>query len=87
MNAIESSIRDFILATLREGKPELTIATTDNLLESGVIDSMGALEIATFVEETYGAHVEDDEISLENFSTLESIAALVSSKLAGPDGR
>lgn len=82
MNDIELSLANFIATSLREGKPELNLSAEDNLLESGVIDSMGVMEIATFIEESYGAHIEDDEITLENFSTLSSIAMLVAGKLA-----
>lgn len=50
---------------------------------SGLVDSMGMLEIVSFVEETYGIKVEDDELMPENFANLETVGRYLTRKLNG----
>ena len=47
----------------------------DSLLDQGVIDSLGILDVVQFLEKDFGVHVEDEELNPANF---ESVAALVS---------
>jgi acyl carrier protein len=53
----------------------------DNLLESGVIDSLGVLEIVTFLNEDYSLIVEDDDLTPEHFQSIHSIANFVEQRL------
>lgn len=57
----------------------------DNLLESGVIDSLGVLEVVTFLNEEFSLGVEDDDLTPENFQSINSIAALVEQRLRERD--
>ena len=56
------------------------LADDDPLLEHGVVDSTGVLEIIRFVEETYGIQLEDDEIVPENLGSIARIAQFVERK-------
>jgi acyl carrier protein len=53
-----------------------------SLLESGVIDSTGFMELALFVEETFGVKVEDRDFVPENFDSIRNLAAFVDRKEA-----
>jgi acyl carrier protein len=53
-----------------------------SLLESGVVDQTGILEIVLFVEETYAIEVSDAELTPDNFDTVNNIAAYVTRRLA-----
>ncbi len=53
-----------------------------SLLDLGVVDSTGVLEIIAFVESTFGLSVDDDEIVPANLDSIERIAAYVDRKLA-----
>jgi acyl carrier protein len=57
------------------------ISDNDNLLETGVIDSLGVLEIVTFLREEFSLEVEDDELTPENFQSISSIAGFVGQQL------
>jgi acyl carrier protein len=50
------------------------------LLESGVVDSTGVLEIVQFLESEFGVKVEDAEIVPENVDTISGLAAFVTKK-------
>jgi len=54
----------------------------DSLLEAGIIDSTGVLEIIEFLEKEFGIKVEDDEILPENLDSIERIAGFVARKRA-----
>jgi acyl carrier protein len=51
-----------------------------SLLEEGIIDSMGVMELVAFVEQELGVPVRDDEITEDNFGTLRSIVDYVESR-------
>ncbi|HZD31915.1 MAG TPA: phosphopantetheine-binding protein [Candidatus Angelobacter sp.] len=61
----------------------VTFADTDSFLESGIIDSTGVLQLVTYLEETYGIAVEDDELTPDNLDCVNSVAAYLSRKLNG----
>lgn len=52
------------------------------LLEQGVVDATGILEIALFVEDTYGILVTQDDLVPENFDSVRTIAAFVVEQIA-----
>ena len=51
-----------------------------SLLQLGVIDSTGVLEVIGYLERTFGITVEDDEILPENLDSIERIATYVARK-------
>ena len=52
----------------------------DQELFPGIVDSLGVMELADFVEQTYGVHIGEDELMADNFISLTAIAALVERK-------
>jgi acyl carrier protein len=49
----------------------------DSFMERGLLDSTGILELVSFIERTYGFHVEDDELVPENLDSIERAAKYV----------
>lgn len=84
--AQESQIRDKIRAFLQENflymRPDFVLDDDDLLLERGVVDSMGIVEMLTFLEDQFGVKAADDEISEANLGTVRSITRFVATKLA-----
>jgi len=52
-----------------------------SLLEHGIIDSTGILELISFLEETYGITIEDDEMIPENLDSIDNINNFLNAKL------
>jgi acyl carrier protein len=48
-----------------------------SLLDQGIIDSTGVLEVIGFIEETFGITVDDSELLPENLDSIEGIAQYV----------
>ena len=57
-----------------------TLEDDTSLLEHGIIDSTGVLEVIMFVETAFGVTVEDAEMLPENLDSIERIAAFVERK-------
>jgi acyl carrier protein len=73
----ESKVRRF----LEESFPLVRNVGNDSLLlGTGLLDSLGVLEVVGFVEREFHITVLDEDLSPENFRTIKSIAAFVSQK-------
>lgn len=60
------------------------------LLESGIVDSVGILEIVAFLEREFAIQISDDDLLPENFGSVAGIVAFVERKAASvvtPEGR
>lgn len=58
------------------------VGVDDSLLDSGLLDSIGIFEVATFLESAFGITVEDEAIIPEHFETVALIANFVNRKKA-----
>jgi acyl carrier protein len=67
-------IRKFIVDNFLFGQDDAALADDGSLLEHGVIDSTGMLELVNFLETRYAIEVADEDLIPEN---LDSIASLV----------
>ncbi|HMR99843.1 MAG TPA: acyl carrier protein [Anaerolineales bacterium] len=61
-------------------QPNRTIAADEPLISSGLIDSFSLMDVALYVEDTFGVRIEDTELNAETFDTLTQLAALVESR-------
>jgi acyl carrier protein len=50
------------------------------LQTSGILDSTAMLRVVNFVEERYGIEVRAHEVGVDNFDSIDAIAAFVESK-------
>ena len=50
------------------------------LIEKGIIDSTGVLELVAFIEENFNVTIKDDELIQDNFSSLTAIEKFLHSK-------
>lgn len=73
---IRDQIRQFITTNFYL-PPEQKLADSDSLLDSGLVDSTGVLEIVLFIEEKLGVTVGDQEILPENLDSIDRITAFV----------
>jgi acyl carrier protein len=69
-------------------RSHFAVAVTDHrftrsvpLFDTGYVDSIGAVELLAFLEETFGVQVPDDELLSDDFSTIDGIAAIVHRRL------
>jgi acyl carrier protein len=53
----------------------------EDLIEQGVIDSLGLMKLVAFMESAFGIDVQDEDIVPENFQTLNIMASYVERKM------
>jgi acyl carrier protein len=61
-------------------QPGRTIQPADPLLSSGLIDSFHLVDLALFVEDNFGVHIDDSELNASTFDTLDGLVALIQSR-------
>jgi acyl carrier protein len=80
---VRHHLREFVEENLLSLHPDLVVADDDRLLELGVIDSLGFVELVEEVQSRFGIEVGDIEITEENFGSIAAIGAFVERKLSG----
>ena len=76
---IAGNIREFVLQRFplaRQG----TLDDRSPLLDSGIVDSLGILELVQFLVDRYGIEVTDEDLMPDNFQSIESLARFVEAK-------
>jgi len=58
-----------------------TLRDHDRLLGDGILDSLGILDVVSFLESEFGMTVSDEELLPENFNSISTLAAFVESRL------
>ena len=79
--ALEQEIRQFVHDNFILG--EAPLAGDASLTETGIIDSLGVLELVLFLEERYGVSVSEAETLPENLDTVDNIVHFIGTKLSG----
>ena len=57
--------------------PQVELADEEDIFALGFVNSLFAMELVLFVERTFGLEVPNDELTLDNFRSIKSIAELV----------
>jgi acyl carrier protein len=78
MDNIEQ-VRTFVMSNFYVANPA-TLGDGASLLDHGIIDSTGVLEVILFIEETFGIEVKDSEMLPDNLDSIERIANFIGRK-------
>jgi acyl carrier protein len=73
---IEDRIREFVLKHFPLARKK-GIKPDDRWLETGLLDSLGILDLVHFLEGEFSIHVADEELLPENFQSLDAVTAFV----------
>lgn len=79
-DAIQKDISDFIVSNFLFGDRARLPAADQSLIEQGVVDSTGILELIEFVEEKFGIQVSEAETVPENLGSIANLTRFVASK-------
>ena len=76
----KEKIKGFIIETFLFDASDATLEDDVSLLDTGIIDSTGVLELVSFIEEEFGIEVKDEELVPENLDSLAKIDAFIEKK-------
>jgi acyl carrier protein len=72
-SGVKQTVRDFILRSVAIKK----LDDDDDLFASGIVNSLFAVQLMTFVEKTFAIEVDVDDLDIANFKSLNATAAFV----------
>ena len=75
-DAITDQLAQYIAMQILK-QPSRPIGSQEALISSGLIDSLSLVDMALFVEDSFGVHIDDTELNAATFDSLEQLAALI----------
>ena len=79
---VRDQIRGFLVEKSAVARKR-RIGNDDALLENGILDSLGVLDLIGFIEGAFGVSFVDEELVPENFQTIDRVAACIERKVNG----
>jgi len=79
MSDLESQLSAFIATTILK-QPNRSIGSAEPLISTGLIDSFSLMDLALFVEDTFGVRIEDTELNADTFNNLTQLTSLIESR-------
>jgi methoxymalonate biosynthesis acyl carrier protein len=76
VQSVKSVIRNFILGSVNIQD----LNDDDNIFESGIVNSLFAVQLMTYLEKTFGIEVTMDDLAIENFESVNSTSSFVMNK-------
>lgn len=76
MADLRENLIEFLIENYHIDSDDFTKDTS--LVTSGIIDSMGIIELVSFIEETYDIVIDDEQITTENFENIRNIVKFIS---------
>ncbi|HLZ30741.1 MAG TPA: acyl carrier protein [Chloroflexota bacterium] len=80
MEDLEHTLSGFIEREFAYDRAQPQVSAEEPLLDSGLVDSVGVLKLAAFIEEHFQIEVQDEDLVPENFSNVRAVAAFVRAK-------
>ena len=78
-NQVKATVREFINNSINiDG-----LGDDANLFESGIVNSLFAVQLMTFVERDFGIEIGMEDLDVENFKSVSATADFINRKSAG----
>ena len=81
LESCKSTIREYVYEHFPAARDK-AIGDEDPLLELGIVDSLGVLDIVAHLESEFDVTITDDELEVEDFRSIQSLAAFMQRKLS-----
>jgi acyl carrier protein len=76
MDAVKEDIKAFLSRALRNR----AVADEQDIFAAGFVNSLFAMQLVMFVEKKFGVAVGDEDLDIENFKSVNAMAAFVAHK-------
>ena len=83
MQDTAQDVSDYVVQNFLFGDADALPSPDESLVESGIVDSTGILEIIEYLEATFGIEISDSETIPENLGSITSIVTFVERKQNG----
>ena len=79
---IKSKVREFLIGNFFLNTRTISIDDNTSLMENGIVDSTGILEVVTYLQSDFEIEILDEEIVPENLDSLNNMARFIEHKQA-----
>ena len=76
----KQQIKAFILQNFLFSDDPAAVGDQDSLIQGGIIDSTGVLELVAFIEDGFGVSVDDADITPTNQDSVDAIVSFLQRK-------
>ena len=80
MSSVKDVISQFIKDNFITGRSTVLLDGSLSLIDTGIMDSTGVLELVEFLEATYAITIEDEDLVPENLETIDNMVAFLKTK-------
>ena len=80
---IEDQLRNYIAKNLLFSDQGFNYFDDTSFQEESIIDPCGVIELIAYMKETFGVDIEDQEVTPENFDSINKLAAFLRRKMNG----
>jgi acyl carrier protein len=70
---IRCELHSFIRESFLQLRPKLQVGDDDDLVQTGVLDSLAFVEVLSFIQHRYGVVVRDIDVTVENFGCVAAM--------------
>jgi len=81
VNTVRETMRQFITESYLPSSGVDRFEDDDSLMERGIIDSTGVLELLEYIEEKFEITIEDEEVIPDNLDSLNKLTVFIEKKL------
>jgi acyl carrier protein len=82
INETQSKIKEFLSRFFKNHD----LQPGEDIFSLGFVNSLLAMQLVAFVEKEFGLTVEDEDLDLDNFRSIDAISALIARKRGAPAG-
>jgi acyl carrier protein len=80
---LKEKIRKFIGDNLVVFEDEADFSDSDNIFEMGFVNSLFAMKLVSYIEQEFSIEVDNDDLEISNFSSVERIVGYIENKQGG----
>ncbi|AFI27286.1 MULTISPECIES: acyl carrier protein [Bacillus] len=80
---LHEQIREYIEQNLVVFDDEIELTNDDHIFEMGFVNSLFAMKLVTFLEQNFGFQLDNEDLDIANFSTVNRIVSLIEKKQNG----
>ena len=84
-NIAKTLINRIIIIAEETSFQNISLGVDEKILEKGILDSPGIINLVCFIEEKYNITIEQDEMNIDNFESVMSIEKFIKSKINSND--
>lgn len=77
---LEEELTAYIMAEIMSSGNARDLGPNDDLIGSGILDSLAMIKLVTHLEQQYGVALQPEEMTMENLGSIAALVRLVEAR-------